>query len=183
EEAASWRRACFTARKVGACATPLCKAEITANLVWFCVPDGEIAPCARELADAVNWKRRIAVHSSGALASDEIALLRERGSWIVPAPPLMTFVPGVTPSLRGVSFAVEGDPGAMRTIRRIVRDLGGHTYPIKKENKAAYHAWGTFLSPLLTALLATSERVARAAGVTPGTARRRMLPIVRQTVE
>src|SRR5215475_5278649 len=82
EEAASWRRACFIARKVGARATPLCKPEITANLVWFCVPDREIAPCARELADAVNWKRRIAVHSSGALASDEIALLRERGSWI-----------------------------------------------------------------------------------------------------
>jgi len=183
EETASWRRACFIARKVGARATPLRKPEITANLVWFCVPDREIALCARELAGALYWKRKIAVHSSGALASDEIALLRERGAWIASAHPLMTFVPGVTPSLRGVSFAVEGDSAAMRTVRAIVRVLGGHTYPIKKQNKAAYHAWGTFVSPLLTALLATSERVARAAGVTPGTARRRMLPIVRQTVE
>jgi predicted short-subunit dehydrogenase-like oxidoreductase (DUF2520 family) len=183
EETSSWRKARLLAHRVGARATPLRKLDITANLVWFCVPDREIAACARELADAINWKRKIAVHSSGALASDEITVLRKRGAWIASVHPLMTFVPGLTPSLRGVSFAVEGDAAALRTIRGIVRVLGGRTYPIRKEDKAAYHAWGTFVSPLLTALLATSERVAQAAGITPGTARRRMLPIVRQTVE
>jgi predicted short-subunit dehydrogenase-like oxidoreductase (DUF2520 family) len=183
EGTTSWRKARFVARRVDARATPLHRPEISANLVWFCVPDRGIAACARELADAINWKRKIAVHSSGALVSDEIDVLRHRGAWVASVHPLMTFVPGVTPSLRGVSFAVEGDPAALRTIRGIVKVLGGHAYPIRKEDKAAYHTWGTFVSPLLTALLATSERVARAAGVSRGTERRRMLPIVRQTVE
>ena len=183
EGTTSWRKARLLARKVGARVTALHKPEITANLVWFCVPDCGIAACARELADAISWKRKIAVHSSGALASDEIAGLRNCGAWIASVHPLMTFVPGVTPSLRGVSFAVEGDAAALRTIRGIVRVLGGRTYPIRKEDKGAYHAWGTFVSPLLTALLATSEKVAQTAGVVRRTARRRMLPIVRQTVE
>jgi predicted short-subunit dehydrogenase-like oxidoreductase (DUF2520 family) len=95
----------------------------------------------------------------------------------------MTFVPRVTPSLGGVSFAVEGDAAAVRVVRSLVTSLGAHAFLIKKQDKAAYHAWGTFASPLLTALLAISERVAEAAGVDRAQARRRMLPIVRQTVE
>ena len=39
-----------------------------------------------------------------------------------------------------------------------------------------------FASPLLTALLAASERVAGAAGVRPNSGRRRMLPILQQTL-
>ena len=46
----------------------------------------------------------------------------------------------------------------------------------------AYHAWGAFASPLLIALLVTAEKVARAAGLSNIEARRKMLPIVRQTV-
>jgi predicted short-subunit dehydrogenase-like oxidoreductase (DUF2520 family) len=64
----------------------------------------------------------------------------------------------------------------------MVRDLGGRVYPIRKAEKAAYHAWGTFASPLLTALLATTERVAGLAGVNRKDARRRMIPILLQTL-
>jgi predicted short-subunit dehydrogenase-like oxidoreductase (DUF2520 family) len=45
-----------------------------------------------------------------------------------------------------------------------------------------YHAWGTFASPLLTALLAATEYVAAAAGVPRKAAKQRMLPIIAQTV-
>jgi predicted short-subunit dehydrogenase-like oxidoreductase (DUF2520 family) len=99
----------------------------------------------------------------------------------------MTFVQGALmresrPALAGVSFAVEGDVRAVRVGRRVVKDLGGKAYSIRKEDKAAYHAWGTFASPLLTALLATTEQVAALAGVKQSEARRRMLPILRQTL-
>ena len=47
---------------------------MSAELVWFCVPDGEIAKCARLLA-AKDWKGKIAMHSSGALTSDELQAL------------------------------------------------------------------------------------------------------------
>ncbi len=77
---------------------------------------------------------------------------------------------------------MEGDAPAVRLARRIVRDLGGEAFPIRKQHKAAYHAWGAFASPLLVAMLVTAEQVARAAGLSAAEARKKMLPIVRQTI-
>jgi predicted short-subunit dehydrogenase-like oxidoreductase (DUF2520 family) len=66
--------------------------------------------------------------------------------------------------------------------RRMVRDVRGHAYSIRKKDKAAYHAWGTFASPLFTALLATTEQVAALAGVKRKAAKQRMIPILLQTL-
>jgi predicted short-subunit dehydrogenase-like oxidoreductase (DUF2520 family) len=89
---------------------------------------------------------------------------------------------GSQPSLAGVPFAIEGDAPAVRASRAIVKELGGKAYTIRRQDKVAYHAWGTFASPLLTALLATTEHVAAAAGVNRREAKRRMLPILQQTL-
>lgn len=169
------------ATKVGAGAAtkPL---GVAARLVWFCVPDSAIAVVARSFAAQVEWKGRIAVHSSGALGSDELAALRRRGAAVASVHPLMTFVRRSRPSLRGVPFAIEGDAAAVRVARRVVGDLGGRAYSIRKKEKAAYHAWGTFASPLFTALLATTEEVATRAGVSRKAARQRMIPILLQTL-
>jgi predicted short-subunit dehydrogenase-like oxidoreductase (DUF2520 family) len=156
--------------------------KIRAKVVWFCVPDGEIARAAGALAKKMDWKGKIALHSSGALSSDELEVLRKQGAAVASVHPLMTFVRGSRPLLADVSFAVEGDAIALRVVRRIVKELGGRTYIIRKEDKAAYHAWGTFASPLLTALLVTAEQVAALAGIKEKDVRQRMMPILRQTL-
>ncbi len=168
------------ARNLGA--TAVAASHISGDVVWFCVPDGQIAYAARSLADKGIWKGRIALHSSGALTSDALSALRQRGARVASVHPLMTFVRGSRPFLAGVPFAIEGDAPAVRMARRIVKDLRGQSFSIKKRDKAAYHAWGTFASPLLAALLATTERVAAAAGVPRKAAKQRMLPILAQTV-
>jgi predicted short-subunit dehydrogenase-like oxidoreductase (DUF2520 family) len=155
---------------------------VRAELIWLCVPDAAIARAARSLAEKIEWKGRVAFHSSGALTSDALAVLRSRGAAVASVHPLMTFVRGSQPSLAGVSFAVEGDARAVRLGRRMVEDLGGHAYSIRKKDKAAYHACGTFASPLFTALLATTEQVAALAGVNRKAAKERMIPILRQTL-
>jgi len=151
-------------------------------LVWFCVPDSEIGRAARMLAQRLRWKGIVALHSSGALTSDELEPLRERGAAVASVHPLMTFVAGSRPALAGVPFAIEGDRRAVRMARQVVRELGGRAFRIRKKDKAAYHAWGTFASPLLTALLATTESVAASAGVKRKAAVRRMIPILLQTL-
>jgi predicted short-subunit dehydrogenase-like oxidoreductase (DUF2520 family) len=153
-----------------------------ADLIWFCVPDREIAQAARLLRELVEWEGRIALHSSGALASDDLQTLRRCGAAVASVHPLMTFVRGSMPSLQGVPFALEGDSAALRAGARIVRDLGAKGFSISKNRKLAYHAWGAFTSPLLIALLVTGEKVARAAGLSSAEARRKMIPIVRQTL-
>jgi predicted short-subunit dehydrogenase-like oxidoreductase (DUF2520 family) len=180
--AVSLRRARRLAREVGAPTVAAERAKIRAELVWFCVPDGAIAAAAKSLAEAADWSGKVALHSSGALTSDELAALRKRGAAVASVHPLMTFVRRSRPALDGVPFAIEGDAIAVRTARTIVRNLRGQPFTIYKEHKEVYHAWGTFASPLLTALLAASERVAVAAGVNRKAARERMLPILRQTL-
>ena len=157
-------------------------ARLNARILWLCVPDGAIAHVAASLAREYEGRGKIAVHSSGALTSDELRPLRQKGVAVASVHPLMTFVQGAKPSLSGVSFAIEGDAVALKVMRGIVRNLGGESFPINRQQKNAYHAWGTFASPLLTALLATTERVAGLVGVTSKVARRRMLPILLQTV-
>lgn len=156
--------------------------KVQSEVIWFCVPDSEIGKAAASLAPTLHGKNRIAFHSSGALGSDELAPFRSKAAAVASVHPLMTFVRGSKPSLSGASFAIEGDAAAVKMSRRIVRDLGGRAYPIKKQQKAAYHAWGAFTSPLLTALLATSEEVAALAGVDRKAARKRAIPILRQTL-
>ena len=182
DTAASKRKARELARKVDGQASTSDSARLDADLVWFCVPDQEIAAASHQLASAIVWKKKIAFHSSGALASDELKALRRRGASVASVHPLMTFVSGSIPSLKGVPFAVEGDAAAVRAARRIVRNLGGEAFTIRKQHKAAYHAWGAFTSPLLVATLVTGERLARAAGLSAVEARKKMLPIVRQTI-
>jgi predicted short-subunit dehydrogenase-like oxidoreductase (DUF2520 family) len=179
---ASRRNARVLAKRVGARAAAISLAAIDADIVWFCVPDDVIANVAGSLAQKGDWKGRIALHSSGALTSDELVALRRRGAHVASVHPMMTFVAGASPSLAGVPFAIEGDAAAVRASRAIVKDLGGKAYAIRRQDKVAYHAWGTFASPLLTALLATTEHVAAAAGVNRREAKRRMLPILQQTL-
>jgi predicted short-subunit dehydrogenase-like oxidoreductase (DUF2520 family) len=193
---ASLKKARSLARQVGA-RVVVDLSEVNAKLVWFCVPDDAIAGAARSLADKVEWKGRVALHSSGALSGDELGELRRRGAVVASVHPMMTFVReaySVRSSLArssfvrssasksqnmlaGVPFALEGDAAAVRLARRLVRDVGGRAYAISKKDKAAYHAWGTF-----TALLATTERAAQLAGVNRSEAKRRMLPILQQTL-
>lgn len=182
DQAASFRRARRLAGQVGASAVAAARAQIRADIVWFCVPDGAIAGAAEALKAAADWSGKVAVHSSGALTSDELADLQRRGAAVASVHPFMTFVRGSRPRLVGVPFAIEGDAVAVRMARRIVKNLDGCAYSIRNEDKAAYHAWGTFASPLLTALLVTSEHVAAAAGVKVKAARQRMLPILKQTL-
>ena len=178
---ASLKKAHTLAKQLGARASTNLS-DVHADLIWFCVPDAEIGRAARSLAANVKWKGRVALHSSGALTSDELAVLRRRGAAVASVHPLMTFVRGSRPSLVGVPFAIEGDPAAVRVARSVVENVGGHAYSIRQKDKAAYHAWGTFASPLFTALLAATEQVAVLAGVNRKAARRRMIPILLQTL-
>jgi len=180
-EGKSLTRARRLAKQIGSRATVGVE-KVNARILWFCIPDGEIARVAGAMVDKFQGHGKVALHSSGALSSDELAPLRRKGVAVASVHPLMTFVQRSRPTLVGVSFAIEGDPRAVRSARDIVRDLGGEPFPIRKKHKSAYHALGMFASPLLTSLLATTERVASVAGMTGRAARRRMLPILLQTV-
>ena len=177
----SLAKAARLARAVNARVSSVRHATLDADVIWFCVPDSAIAAVATELAGR-DWLSRIALHPSGVLSGDVLQCLRERGAYVASVHPLMTFVAGSQPSLADVPFAIEGDAAAERVARGIVKKLGGRAFRIRQQEKVAYHAFATMVCPLLISLLATSENVAALAGMSAREARRRMLPIVRQTL-
>jgi predicted short-subunit dehydrogenase-like oxidoreductase (DUF2520 family) len=169
------------ARRVRARLAQVDHASLHCEIVWFCVPDSAIAFAAARLRDRA-WTGRVALHSSGALPSGELSVLQARGARIASVHPLMTFAGGKPTELAGVPFALEGDAPALRIGQQLVRAIGGQPFVIAAAVKPLYHAWGSFLSPLLVAYLACAEEVAGAAGLPSAKACRNMLPIVLQTI-
>jgi predicted short-subunit dehydrogenase-like oxidoreductase (DUF2520 family) len=180
----SRRRAGAVARSAGARARArtLAGAALDADVIWLCVADAAIAEVGRSLAPRTKWRGKVALHSSGALTSDELAALRRRGASVGSLHPMMTFVSRISPSLHGVPFAVEGDAKAAAMARQIASDLGGETFALRKRQKTLYHALGSFSSPLLVMLLAQAEQVGRAAGLTEAQTKKAMRGIVEQTL-
>jgi predicted short-subunit dehydrogenase-like oxidoreductase (DUF2520 family) len=183
DNARSRGRARRLARAADARAMTLATAKLAADVVWFCVRDGAIAVCARELAKRTGWAGKTVLHSSGALSSGELESLHRLGARAASLHPMMTFVRRSAPSFAGVGFAVEGDRPAVAVAKRIGRDIGGEVFSIRKSAKPLYHAWGAFGSPLLVMELALAERVARASGIAPGAAKKIIEPMVRRTID
>ena len=183
EAARSQARARAVARRAGARAVELGKAKLDADVVWLCVPDSAIAEAGRALARGREWRGKVALHSSGALASDELRALRARGASVGSLHPMMTFAGAKPPALRGLTFAVEGDGRAARVARQIARDLGGEAFAIQKAKKPLYHALGSFSSPLLVMLLSEAEQVGKAAGLAPAKTAKVVRAILRRTLE
>jgi predicted short-subunit dehydrogenase-like oxidoreductase (DUF2520 family) len=179
----SRRRANKLARRVHARAVNTENASLAARVIWFCITDDAIAESARTLANRTDWRRKIAFHSSGALSSGLLSVLQDRGASIGSVHPMMTFVRNSAAGMKGVPFALEGDPQAVSIGRRIALDLGGVPFHIAKENKVLYHAMGSFSSPMVVAVLALAERIAAAAGIPRSKIPAAMRPILLKTVE
>jgi len=181
--AASRARARRLARRVGARSITRRSAAWSADVVFLCVTDHAIAACAREVAKVGDWKGKCVFHTSGALSSDVLQPLRRRGAAVASLHPLMTFVASSPSAMKGVSFALEGNPAAVALGRRLLRDLGGHVLVISAEAKVFYHAFGFFSSPGLVSTLAAAEQVAAATGLPRSALRRAMQPIVQRSLE
>jgi len=187
DQPASLRKARTLARAVGARAATLDEAELASDTLWLAVPDAAIEQSSRELARRLAVGRtttrlRIVLHASGALSSTALAPLAECGVHTGSAHPMMTFVAGEPPSLRGVWFAVEGSSAAVRAARAMARSVGARSFPIQPESKAVYHLFGAMLSPMLASELEAAERTGVRAGIDPRQVRKIMEPIVLRTV-
>jgi predicted short-subunit dehydrogenase-like oxidoreductase (DUF2520 family) len=171
------------ARQVKAHVMVLGERSLDSRLVWITVPDDLIAKVAVRLAMKQGWRGKAVFHSSGALTSDVLAPTRDQGALVASVHPGMTFVSKSVPSMAGVPFGVEGDPGAVRLAKRIVAELGGTAITIRRENKILYHAFDTFASPMLIGLVAALHQVGGAAGIPQSRVRTLAGPLLRQTLE
>jgi len=161
------------------------QAAARARIVLIATPDREIVPVARELARGrLPWTGRIVAHTSGALSSAALDPLKNRGASVASVHPLASVAAArADVELRGTPFAIEGAPGAVRVLRRLVADIGGHPVTIPREAKALYHLIACSLSNDLVAYLACGFAGAKGLGIGPRQAARLYLPLIRGTVD
>lgn len=152
-----------------------------ADLFLITVPDDQIPFVARELSE-INGDRRVtALHTSGALSSDVLAPLQEKGWHTGSIHPLMS-VSGADASLQGAFWSVEGDRRALRLGKEIVRDLGGKSFSIRAEDKPLYHAAAVMVSGNVVALFDVALEMLGECGLDQKTARAVLLPLVASSV-
>ncbi len=167
-----------------------------AQLVFITTPDDQIAVTAARLADALpintpilnqqaRSRQRIALHASGALASDALEPLRARGFALGSMHPLAAISSGDAgaANLRGAFYCVEGDAAAVRAARRVVRSLGGHSFTIAPRDKALYHAAAVLTSGHLVALFDLAIDLLARCGLERARARLVLLPLLRTTLD
>ena len=178
--AASKRRAAVVAGEVEAEVVTVESAKLACDVLWLAVPDEAVEDVAQALARRARLPR-VVLHASGAMSSRALGALEARGVHTGSAHPMMTFVAGEPPSLRGAWFAVEGNAAAVRAARQMARKLGANSFTIAEESKTLYHAFGAMLSPMLATELEAAEQIGLRAGISRKDVRRIMEPIVLRT--
>src|SRR5438270_10196708 len=78
DSGASRAKARHLAKAVRARSCVLNAASLDAYVVWFCVSDSEISKAAAQLAH-LDWKGKVAFHSSGVVTSNALRNLRAQG--------------------------------------------------------------------------------------------------------
>jgi len=172
-------------RRVGT--TDLAAGVAGASVVLLCVPDDRLAGLTRALA-RLPLAGKVLLHTSGAVSGDALAPLRVAGARVGSLHPLASFpAPGPKtppPDLTGISFAVDGDPAAIREARAIARALGGRPITVAASDRGAYHLAASILANDLVSLLdAGLALAARSMNAPERRAREAMLPLVRACVE
>ena len=150
------------------------------DLIIVAVPDDQIGSVAQDLAQIKSVRRPTVFHTSGALSSKVFASLAKTG-WhtgsIHPLASISDPVAGVE-ALRNAYWCVEGDAPATRLARRIVRDLGGHGFSIKSDDKPLYHAAAVMSSGNMTALFDVALQMLEQCGVSRRNAQKMLLPLL-----
>ncbi|MFQ5876847.1 MAG: Rossmann-like and DUF2520 domain-containing protein [Acidobacteriota bacterium] len=162
------------------------RAASGASLIFIATPDRTIPPLARELArTGPRWDRKVVAHTSGAMSSSVLEPLRRRGARVASLHPLASIADPRTglSDVARTPFAIEGDPEAVRLLRRLVARAGGIPVTIPRQAKTLYHLIAVLLSNDLVALLSFGLEAARALGLSEREAIRLYMPLVRGTVD
>lgn len=158
-------------------------------------PDDQIAGVASHLArvfaerDANETPRRrrarIALHASGALASDALAPLGAQGFSLGSLHPLVSInaAKSGASNLRGAFYCLEGEARALAAAKKIVAALGGQSFSIDARHKPLYHAAAVMCAGHMVALFSLATLMLARCGLSERRASRVLLPLAASTLE
>ena len=158
---------------------------LDAGIILLAVPDDALAGVASQLERTCgdDLRRKVVVHTCGALSSAVLTPLALRGAWTGVMHPMQSFGARTRPRLEGVLFGIEGHPEALRVVRKMVRSLGGEAARVDAARKAEYHCAGTFAAAHVLASVEAGVRMLMAVGMKRREATRALLRLARQVLD
>jgi len=178
-------RAAVVAIGAGKPLVTLTREVVDTDVILLAVPDDALAEVTRQLARLAGNKCRgkVVLHTSGALDKKVLQPLARCGAATGSIHPMQTFTINSRPNLKGVIFAIEGDPRARRAAGVMVRALGGIPVAVASRHKPAYHAAGTLVAGHALALTEAAAQLLIKLGFTRPHAVQTLLPLMRQMLD
>lgn len=154
------------------------------EVVLLALPQAALQEFAASLPGEVS-EGRVFLHTSGSASDDVLEPLGAAGAVTGRFHPLYPFTGSDTDAqgIRGASYAVSGQPRAVKVATRLARSLGGRVLRLPPGGETAYHLSAVLASNLLVALAAQAAQLGPRWGQTPAAALQVLLPLLRASVE
>ncbi|UCF71289.1 MAG: DUF2520 domain-containing protein [candidate division WOR-3 bacterium] len=148
--------------------------------IFIATPDDEILRAFANINRHIR-KRTYIFHFSGILTADIIP--KSKKIYRASVHPFATF-PAVMSKPKNKHFflSVEGDPPAVKVLRKIFRSKHFTIRKIRKVDKAAYHLIGVFSSNLLIGLVASIDRLTAKIGWRRRDFEQMIFPLIEETL-
>jgi predicted short-subunit dehydrogenase-like oxidoreductase (DUF2520 family) len=163
----------------------LSRRVLASTCILIATPDCAIEEIANELAriGGQDLQGQVVLHTSGAMDSSVLHAARSCGASVGSMHPLQTFNGVTVPPLEGKVFAIEGDPMAVRTARKIARALGAAPSQIDARNKPLYHAAGALAAGHTLVVVEAAIQLLMSLGMKRTEAMRALLPMTKQVLQ
>lgn len=137
------------------------------EIIIIAVNDTAIEDVAINLSKIkkLNFKKLLAVHTSGVHSADVLQSLKKKGAQTGSMHPIQTFPAYQKPAklrsrMKGIYFGIDGYNGALPRIEKLVEECEAHPVIIAKELRPLYHTACVFASNYLTVFLNVVNQLA-----------------------
>lgn len=112
------------------------------RIILITVRDDHLNDMARQLSQInIPWRNKIVVHMSGALPSDVLQPLREKGAHVASVHPVYSFAsdPRDNHRMTNIWFNIEGDEPALQLFEKLFAHTENRIFRVDSQQKQAMH--------------------------------------------
>lgn len=155
------------------------------DIIFITTPDDAISEASLTLALNKNIQPgTLIVHCSGALTSDSLFPLKQRGCFIASVHPMRSFSDPLmsVQDYAGTFCSMEGDSEAIESLSALFQSFGSVTYAIQRDQKIKVHIAGVLASNYLVTLSHQALLCLQEAGVDKEMAMDMVINLMKGTV-
>lgn len=158
---------------------------LESEMVFITTPDDVVKSISEEISKKELRLKQIFVHMSGALASEELKAVKDKGCLTASLHPLQAFadIEKAVGSLKTTLFSLEGDLEALKVLEAVMESCGNEYVIIPSDKKELYHSAACVVSNYMVTLLDIGERLFEIAGIGKDMSKAGLLPLIYSSLE